>query len=376
MKLMSVGELDHLTKDDFRFWMRPALKSYYTSKIDFLKESILEIVPKHLTIDILRTAMGHQDYSFDIERLNEALYKPMCQYIKVSGKLFRPLISCIFIEGYGKKSDQFKNILAISEIIHSCSLILDDIADSSQLRRGNPCSHLIYGIPQAANASSAMTFFTFRLLQSDLLVLNNKQKIQLYEALLWEHYITSVGSALDLGWTREKIYEINEDEYIQHILFRSSSYTYRHAARLGAIVGEADDSDLKSIFQYGSMIGVAFQFIDDILNLKPGSDNWGKVLGEDITEGKRSPLVLHTIKEASASDRTRLLKILDSKETDPLILLEAISILEKYDAFNVVKKKADLFAEKACTDILKTKLSDEYKEILVDLAWYVVERKI
>jgi geranylgeranyl diphosphate synthase type I/geranylgeranyl diphosphate synthase type II len=325
---------------------------------------------------MLRIAFGHDSHSFDLGRLNEALYKPMCQYIKVRGKLLRPLISCIFIEGYGKKSDHFKAILAISEIIHSCSLILDDIADSSQLRRGNPCAHLVYGIPRAANASSAMTFFTFRILQSDLLILDNKQKTQLFEALLWEHYITSVGSALDLGWTKEKINEIPEDEYIQHILFRSSSYTYRHAARIGAIAGGADDSDLKNIFQYSSMIGVAFQFIDDILNLKPESENWGKIIGEDITEGKRSLLVLHTIKEASDSDRTRLLKILDSKETDPFILQEAISILEKYDSFNIVKKKAKLFVEKACENIQKTKLSDEYKELLVDLAWYVVERKI
>jgi geranylgeranyl diphosphate synthase type I/geranylgeranyl diphosphate synthase type II len=373
---MSIKNLNHKLKEDFQFWMRPALRNYYTSKINFLKDTILETIPEYFNIDLLRIALGQDGYSFDLQKLNEALYKPMCQYIKVSGKLFRPLISCIFIEGYGKNSNQFKPLLAISEIIHSCSLILDDIADSSQLRRGNPCAHLVYGIPRAANASSTMTFFTFRLLQSDLLILDNNQKIKLFEALLWEHYITSIGSALDLGWTKERINEIKEDQYIQHIIFRSSSYTYRHAARIGAIAGGADDSDLKSIFQYGSMIGVAFQFIDDILNLKPGSENWGKIIGEDITEGKRSPLVLHTIKVASDSDCTRLLKILDSKETDPFILQEAISILEKHDSFNVVKEKANLFVEKACMNILKTKLSNEYKELLIDLAWYVVERKI
>lgn len=373
---MDTKETNHIARDDFQFWMRPSLRKYYTSRIDFLKESILEIVPEYLTPNILRIAFGHENYSFDLERLHEALYKPMRQYIKVSGKLFRPLICCIFIEGYGKNPDQFKSILAISEIIHSCSLILDDIADSSQLRRGSPCSHLIYGIPRAANASSAMTFFTFRILQSDLLKLDNKLKIKLYEALLWEHYITSVGSALDLGWTKERINEIHEDEYIQHILFRSSSYTYRHAARIGAIAGGADETDLKSIFQYSSMIGVAFQFIDDILNLKPESEYWGKTIGEDITEGKRSPLVLHTIREASVSDRTRLVKILDSKETDPSILQEAVNILEKYDSFDVVREKANFFVEKACINIQKTKLSDEYKELLVDLGWYVVERKI
>jgi geranylgeranyl diphosphate synthase type I/geranylgeranyl diphosphate synthase type II len=373
---MSIKELNHIEEDDFISGMRPALKNYYTSKINFLKGSINEIVPKNLTVDILRMAIENARCFFDLERLNEALYKPMRQYIKNSGKLFRPLISCIFIEGYGKNSEQYKAILAISEIIHSCSLILDDIADSSQLRRGSPCAHLVYGIPRAANASSVMTFLTFRILQSDLLVLDNKRKIQLFEVLLWEHYITSIGSALDLGWAKERTNEIREDEYIQHILFRSSSYTYRHAARIGAIVGGADDFDLQNIFMYGSMIGVAFQFIDDILNLKPESENWGKIIGEDITEGKRSALVLHAIKAASDLDRTRLLKILDSRKTDPFILQETIGILEKYNSFNVIKEKANLYIQKACTYILKTKLSDEYKGLLVDLAWYVAARKI
>lgn len=368
--------MNHTNKNDFQFWMKPALRNYYSLKIDFLRKSLTDTIHENLTSDILSSAFAEDPRPFNPESINEALYKPMCQYIKVSGKLLRPMISCIFIEGYGKNPDQYKAILAISEIIHSCSLILDDIADSSQLRRGNPCAHLVYGIPQAANASSAMTFFTFRLLQGELMILDNKQKIKLFEALLWENYITSIGSALDLGWAKEKINDIPEDEYIQHILFRSSSYTYRHAARIGAIVGGADDSDLHNIFQYGSMIGVAFQFIDDILNLKPESENWGKIKAEDITEGKRSPLILHALREASDSDSKRLLKILDGKVTDPLLLQEAINILEKYDSFNFVRNKANLFVEKAISYILKTKLSDEYKELLEDLAWYVVERKV
>jgi geranylgeranyl pyrophosphate synthase len=373
---MSEKELKNTVRDDFKFWMRPALRNYYESKINFLQETIGEIIPETLTGDLVRIALGNYSHYFGQEELNDAIYKPMRHYIKVSGKLFRPLISCLFIEGYGKNPEQFKALLAISEIIHSCSLILDDIADASELRRGKPCAHYVFGIPRAANASSAMTFFVFRMLQSDLLKLESKQKIQLYEALLWEHYITSVGSALDLGWAKERITEIPDDEYIQHILFRSSSYTYRHAARIGAIAGGADESDLKNIFNYASMTGVAFQFIDDILNLKPESENWGKIIGEDITEGKRSPIVLHSIKMASQSDRNHLLEILDSREKDPQKIQEAIRILDKYDSFTAVRGKANLFVEKACDAIQQTKLSDDSKNLLVELAWYIVERKV
>jgi geranylgeranyl pyrophosphate synthase len=368
------GNIIHMPKDSFQDSMRPLLREYYNSKISFLRNVLQEIIPESLSPEFLDTGLGRDTDFPDIKSFNEALFKPMRQYIRVGGKLFRPMITTLFMEGYGKDPRQFKSIVAISEIIHSCSLILDDIADSSKIRRGSPCSHLIYGVPRAANASSAMTFFTFRLLQNDLVDEDPQIILKLYETLLWEHYITSVGSALDLGWSGDKNNNIGDDEYVQHILFRSSSYTYRHAARLGAIIGGADDSDLDSIFQYGSNIGVAFQFIDDILNLKPQSDSWGKTPGEDITEGKRTPLVLHTLRFSDKRDRSRLLHILDNRVSDPAAIEEAINLMEKYDAFSAVRNSASEYTMKARENIKNIRIKEEYRELLYDLTWHVVER--
>ncbi|MCB9352709.1 MAG: polyprenyl synthetase family protein [Lewinellaceae bacterium] len=366
----------HNTKDDFKDWMHPRLKAYYSARIDYLSHVIDEAIPEAFNAQLLETALKTSGHSIALDLIDTAVYQPMRQYIKVKGKRFRPLLSCLFIEGYGKEPELFKPILAIAEIIHSCSLILDDIADASLLRRGQPCAHQLYGIPRAANASSAMTFFVFRLLQRNQMPLSGRQRLKLHQTLLWEHYITSLGSALDLGWAKEKRNEIPDDIYIQHILFRSSSYTYRHAAAIGAIAAGADDRDLDLIFQYSSLLGVAFQFIDDIFNLKPGLPSWGKTIGEDITEGKRSPLVLHTVKEASQEDRSRLLEILDGNVTDQEVLQEAIGILEKYDAFAAVRKKAKTFIDKACSYIQRTKVSEDYKLLLIAFAQYVVERRI
>lgn len=363
-------------KEDFKDWMRPKLRDYYSAKIDYLSDTIDEIIPVNFEHDQIEIVSDNRNEYFDPEEIHKALAKPMRQYLQVRGKLFRPLITCMCIEGYGRNPDLFKPILAIAEIIHSCSLILDDIADASLLRRGQPCSHTIYGIPRAANASSAMTFYAFHLLKSSKMSLDTNTLLKLYKALLWEHYITGIGSALDLGWAKEKRNTIPEDEYIQHILFRSSSYTYRHAARIGAIVAGADDADLNSIFRYSSFLGVAFQFIDDILNLKPALDSWGKTVAEDITEGKRSLLVLHTIKEASRSDRIKLLEILDGKVTDPVTLKEAINILDKYEAFDIVRRKAEKYIVEACHIIQETKISEEYKDFFCDYAYYVLERKV
>jgi geranylgeranyl pyrophosphate synthase len=368
--------MNAVLKEDFKDWMRPALRDYYISKVGYLQQAIRETIPENLTQELLNIAIGKDSNPLTPEKLNDPVYQPMRRYLTVRGKLFRPLICCMFIEGFGKKTERFKPILAIAELIHSCSLILDDIADSSLLRRGNPCSHRIYGIPRAANASSAMTFLTFRLIQSDLLSLDPQTKIRLYEMLLWEHYITSIGSALDLGWAKDKVTEIPRDEYIQHILFRSCSYTYRHAARLGAIVSGADESELKIVYEYSSLIGIAFQFIDDILNLKPESRSWGKITGEDITEGKRSPLMLHALKNAAPGDRARLLEILDGNSSNSSVINECVGILEKYRSFEIVRDQAVAFVEQACNRITKLKITPEFTLLFRDFAHYVVERKM
>ena len=296
--------------------------------------------------------------------------------MKYSGKLFRPLLTCLILEAYGKDPDEYKSVITISELVHSSSLILDDIADASLTRRGATCSHLTYGIPRAANASCAMTFHTFQMIKALLPGLKTETKVMLYEMLLWEHYVTEIGSALDLGWSLNKNNQVSEDEFMQHVLFRSCSYTYRHAARLGAIVGGADAKDLEAIFNYSTLLGLGFQLVDDILNLKPELASWGKTVAEDITEGKRSLLVLYCLSSASDNDRCRLLEILDSHASKTNELQEAIDILERYGSFAYVRNKAQGYINEAIDAVKQLDIPEKHKVLLVDFARYVIDRKI
>ena len=373
---MNMPLLDHIKSEDFTDWMDVNLRSYYKSRIGYLRSVIEEQVPKEVNSRFSKIAHADQDKKLSMELIDRSMYQPMREYIKFSGKLFRPLLTCLFLEAYGKDPDEYKPIIAISEIIHSSSLMLDDIADASLTRRGSPCAHLTYGIPRAANASCSMTFLTFQMIRELLPSLDTRTKNLLYEMLLWEHYVTNLGSALDLGWAWERRNSIPEDAYIQHIIFRSCSYTYRHAARLGAIVGGADSKNLEIVFQYATLLGLAFQLIDDILNLKPGLNSWGKSVGEDITEGKRSLLVLYCIQNSSEKDKTRLLQILDDHVTDHDLLQEAIAILDKYQAFSYVRQKARVFIENAIECLEALEISDHYKLLLEEFARYVIERKI
>jgi geranylgeranyl diphosphate synthase, type I len=347
------------------------LGPYYKNKIGFLNACLDETVPKGFANDMLRKLEMDETQFMDIQ---EALSNPMRQYLKARGKLFRPLLTCLFIEAYGKDPFYYKKMIAASEMIHSASLMLDDIADLSFLRRGEPCAHQIYGIPGAANASSALTLYALKLIQDSQLNFDEETRLKLFRAMLWEHYVTGLGSALDLGWVKEGKNDISESQYFQHVLFRSCSYTYRHAALLGAITASVSDVEQKKVFDFSSNLGLAFQLMDDVLNLKPQSKKWGKVIGEDITEGKRSLLVIYTLNKSNNKDCASLLSILNDRTHNPDNIKQAIGIMEKYNAFEYVTGKAGKFVTKAIKIARELTISDSYKSLLVQFSNYIITR--
>ncbi len=361
---------------DFRNWMQPRLKDYYIHNRQFVEKTLLEFIPGEFQETWFDQVLGTSPKDLANDLLDEGIYRPMTHYMKVSGKLLRPVLCCILLEGYGKLPSQFKPILVASEMIHSASLVLDDIVDNSYTRRNSPCAHRVYGIALAGNASILMTLHAHQLIRSNLMPLNPEVRTKIMEALHYEHFVCGLGTAIDIGWSLERKLDYSYEEYIQHVCMRSSAYTYRHAARISSIAAGAAKKDLKHIFDFGSYLGVAFQLVDDIFNLRPEMESWGKVVSEDLTEGKRSLLVFYTLNKASREDRTRLLEILDAHTENPDTLQEAVKIIEKYDSFDQVRDQASRYIEKAIDSILKTDILDEYKILLTEFAQYVIDRKI
>ncbi|HEY8512119.1 MAG TPA: polyprenyl synthetase family protein [Cyclobacteriaceae bacterium] len=364
-------------KSDFRDDMRPSFRQYYEKNIRVVQEALQHVLPDSQTVEFPnRPNIADADLILNSKIANDALYRPMKQYLKTKGKLFRPILCSMILEAYNEDPMQFKPILAIPEMIHCSSLVLDDIVDNSILRRGEPCSHHVHGVSLAGNGSLASTFYAFSLIDDVTLPLSDYIRLKLYEMVYWEHYGCSIGTALDLKWSNLKLTAIDHDQYIQHIVYRSCAYTYRVALRAGCIAAGAAPIDQEALFNYGTLTGIAFQFIDDILNLKPGTSSWGKTIGEDITAGKRSPLVLHTIKAANRRDKKRLLKILDSNCHDERLLQEAIAIMDSYNAFEEIRSQATRYIASACDEVDKLSISADYKSLLRDFAFYVVERRV
>ena len=153
----------------------------------------------------------------------------------------------------------------------------------------------------------------------------------------------------------------------------------RMSAKIAAILANADKETIEKVGKIAEAIGVAFQIQDDILDIAlKGEDRkaFGKAFGNDIKEGKRTLMVVYTLKRATEEDKKRLLEILDKEENTEEEITEAISILEKYDSLDYARKKAREIVEEAWREAEPILKEGKAKELLREFVYYLIERKV
>jgi geranylgeranyl pyrophosphate synthase len=362
--------------EDFTKDMKPVFAEHYNECLPFLREAVDSVLPKKSTDEWLSAIIGPPHFEWDHDAVTENILTPINSYLHRTGKLFRPYLVALCLEAYNLDREKYKQIIGIAEIIHSASLMADDITDDSELRRGRKTAHKEYGIATAGISCFSMLNIGSSIFAHKKYNLPIETRLRLNHELVWEHYVTGIGTAIDLGWAEEKRTTIDLPAYFDSILYRSCSYTYRMPLKIGAIVANVESRDYKSLVEFGESTGLAFQLIDDILNVAPRHTGWGKKRGEDITAGKRSLLVLNTLQAANPGDKKRLLQILDSGTEDESYIREAVEIMEKYHSFQKSLNKSREFIAALDGKINDLAISPRYKSIFNAFAEYVVCRRI
>jgi geranylgeranyl pyrophosphate synthase len=147
------------------------------------------------------------------------------------------------------------------------------------------------------------------------------------------------------------------------------------AAKFAAIIAGLNNNQIDRIGRFAETVGVAFQIQDDILNLT-GSTGWGKTIGDDITEGKRSLMVIYTLKNADKTHKKRLLQILDMHTNEPQLIKEAIDIMKSYDALEYAKKRANVITSDAWNSVKELFIAGDAKQRIEAFVGFMVDRKI
>lgn len=305
---------------------------------------------------------------------NEYLSNIIEEFILRGGKKLRAYLCFVCYKAVGGKDENLAiKISCIPEIIHNGSLIIDDIEDKSELRRGKPCSYKMYGISLSVNAGNYMYFLPFKILRE--IKQKNKTLVKAYEMLIKNMAEIHKGQALDIGWEENKKMDILIEDYLKMVTYKTGSMT-RVSAELGSLFGGGTKKQVKILAEFGETIGMAFQIQDDILNLVGDVNKYGKEIGGDITEGKRTLMVIHALKRANEYDKKLITETLNKHTKDESEINKAIEVIKKYKSIEYANKFAKNIIEKAKKKIIKNIPEGEYKEKLKEIADYVINRDL
>jgi geranylgeranyl pyrophosphate synthase len=263
-------------------------------------------------------------------------------------------------------------------LLHVGSLIVDDVQDRSQVRRGGPAAHLTYGEPQAINSGTACYFVTQQLLVSG--DLSPAAKLRLYDLYFEVMRAGHAGQALDLDGLQggvDEVVESGNSEALEkrvlatHLL--KAGVPAACLSRMGAVAGGGTEGQIEAVGRFFEALGLAFQIVDDVLNLR-GFKGDLKARGEDVSNGTITFPVAKAMGRLGAEDRRWLRDTLASKPKDPVVVSGVVEKLEACGAVQACADQARELVENAwqAADPL---LADSIPKVMLRaFGWYVLER--
>lgn len=310
------------------------------------------------------------DYSAHIEKTlrdltfpgNElaGLYEPVSYSLSAGGKRLRPSLALMAADAFGNAAERAERAAVGLEIFHNFTLLHDDVMDQSDMRRGRPSVHAKWDVNTAILSGDTMLTLATRCVSDvDDSILRrvldtfNEMALRVYE-----------GQRLDIDF--EKSDKVGLEDYIRMISDKTGALLGA-AAKIGALIGGASDKDAEHMAEYGVMLGLAFQIQDDWLDVFGDSMTFGKPIGGDINNNKKSFLLL-TALATDTPDATALKEAMKLPAGDTKIKI-VTRLYERLDMTRHCREAIAAYSAKALGALKATSLSDDAREpfrLLVD----------
>jgi geranylgeranyl pyrophosphate synthase len=337
-----------------------------------VNEALEKYIPRRIDEAWLNRVLGAPEYAYEVESLNKGVFEPFWDLADRGGKRWRPALMLMIYEALGGDPREIAPLAVIPEAIHNGTLAVDDVEDGSEFRRGKPCIHRIYGEDIAINMGNTMYYLPLLVLSE--VAIPDEKKLKILEEYVRMMIRLSLGQAMDIAWHRGVVKEVNESQYLQMTLFKTGALA-GFAAKMAAIMADAPEERARMIQRFAELIAVAFQIQDDILNLVGDEAKYGKEIGGDITEGKRTLMVIHALRNLPADEAERLRRILDMRTGDKRLIMEAIDLMKKAGSIDYARKVSEELAMEALEALRRGLPKSESRRKLEVLAEFLVRRE-
>lgn len=309
------------------------------------------------------------------------LYDLVPLYPQRAGKGLRPALCLATCQAFGGSLRGALPSAVAIELFHNAFLVHDDVEDGSISRRGLPTLAAEFGLPIAVNVGDAMNVLSLRPLMDNLGALGPTLAWRVFEEI--EHMVRESveGQALELGWVHDNACEMSDEDYLRMILKKTCWYTCIHPCRIGALIGSGGAVDLERFNRFGYFMGAAFQIQDDLLNLVGDEVKYGKEIGGDIWEGKRTLVLIHTLNHASAREKVRIRRFLATAraERSPGDVAWVYELMHRYHSMEYARGCARQLAEAALDEfgVAYAGLPETPDKVFIhNIVLYMIERDL
>jgi geranylgeranyl diphosphate synthase type II len=307
------------------------------------------------------------------------LYDVVGEYPRRKGRYMRPAICIASAKAHGATAEQALHCAVSIELLHNALLVVDDIEDESEERRGLPTLHKTHGVPVALNAGTTMSILSLVPLLRNVDVCGPHIALWIFERMIEVAQHAAEGQAMELGWRLDNRVDVDPLEYFDMVLRKTCSYSTIFPIRLGAIIGlqRADVPD--AVLRYGFLVGAAFQIQDDLLNLYGDHERYGKELRGDLLEGKRTLLTIRLLERCTPGERAFVERFLGKSRADKTDdeVDTIVAWMERYGCGEHARQMAQGLigaAQHAFSQSLERLPPSRDKEFLRGLSTWIVEQ--
>ena len=319
-------------------------------------EEILELFENHLA-------------QIQLPEEPELLYAPILYSMSGGGKRIRPTLLMLDYEALGGKLQEALPAASAVEMFHNFTLLHDDIIDNAEVRRGKRSVYARWGKNVAILSGDATMIYSYRLLNG----VPAEKLPRIMEIFTNMALQVCEGQQYDMDFESRR--KVSVVEYMNMIELKTS-VLLAGSAMIGAVLGNASESDCKKIYRYALELGLAFQQQDDYLDSYGTIEELGKRIGGDILEGKKTCLMLNAMSRASEEDRDILrFTYLDQSLSDEQKIERVKEIYDRYDVPHTIQQQISLRFERALSILDTLEIPAERTEHLRIYAQNLMDRK-